>query len=112
MARRVGGFLKDEIETPRRYPWAEWSDGKVWEIRQGEDYDVATENMRVNLHERAKLQGTSVRTEKVSDASGEGLRFQFKRYDLESPRDKILRPANRPSRDPWTVRSARETRPF
>ena len=28
-------------------------DGSPWEIQRGEDYDVATENMRVNLHMRA-----------------------------------------------------------
>src|SRR5438132_14285033 len=112
MARRVAGFLKDQIETPRRYPWPEWTSGDVWEIHRGEDFDVPVENMRVNLHERAKQQGTSVRTEKISDASGEGLRFQFKRYELESPRDKMLRPSNLASRDQWSVRTAGETRSF
>jgi hypothetical protein len=107
MARRVAGFLKDQIDTPRRYPWPEWTDGKVWEIRQGDDYDVATENMRVNLHERAKLQGTSVRTEKVAIASGEGLRFQFKRLELESPRDRMLKPINHRGMNPWSPQTQR-----
>lgn len=87
MARRVERFEKDvQQEALRRYPWEQWCDGSIWEIRQGEDYDVPTENMRVNLHERAKQLGVvKVRTEKFSDEQGEGLRFQFARLNLVSP---------------------------
>lgn len=92
MARRVDRFEKDVLETPRRYPWAEWSDSSIWEIRQGEDYDVPTENMRVNLHERAKQRVMTVRTEKFSDQHGEGLRFCFTRPELESPTKRMLKP--------------------
>ena len=41
-----------------------------------EDYDIATENMRVNLHERAKQQGLVVKTRR-GDGEWEGLRFRF-----------------------------------
>lgn len=86
MGRRVEDFKKDVVETPRRYPWAEWTDEAVWEISQGEDYDVATENMRVNLHEYARKRVGTVRTEKVTTSKGgEGLRFQFKFPNLPSP---------------------------
>ena len=47
----------------------------MWEIRHGEDYDVATENMRVNLHMKADALAQRVRTKKT--AEGEGLVFQF-----------------------------------
>lgn len=82
MAKRVDRFMKDRGDAPRRYPWSAWMDGSIWEIRQGDDYDVATENMRVNLHERARNYGQVVRTEKISD--GEGLRFQFQRAPRRS----------------------------
>jgi hypothetical protein len=91
MAQRVDGFKKAGGDAPRRYPWPTWMDESVWEIRMGEDYDVPTENMRVNLHERAKRDGCIVRTEKVVAGKGEGLRFQFERPVLESPRDRRLR---------------------
>lgn len=84
MARRVDNFKKG-TEGPRRYPWHEWTDENIWEIRLGEDYDVPTENMRVNLHERANRYAMVVRTEKVSDAKGEGLRFKFQRPAVQSP---------------------------
>lgn len=75
MARIVQSF-DDDLGT-RRYPWHEWTDGNIWEIMKGEDYVVATENMRVNLHERARQHGLSVKTQKVRNPS-EGLRFQFR----------------------------------
>ncbi|MFI5004393.1 MAG: hypothetical protein ACHQE6_05200 [Solirubrobacterales bacterium] len=77
MAKRLDAFPEDQARGPRRYPWAEWTDGGVWEIRRGEDYDAATENMRVNLHMKADALTIKVRTRKVRDENGEGLVFQF-----------------------------------
>jgi hypothetical protein len=77
MARRVASFDELGQAGVRRYPWAEWTDGTAWEIRRGEDYDVATENMRVNFHMKANQLGCKVRTRKFTDAEGEGLVFQF-----------------------------------
>jgi hypothetical protein len=77
MAKRLDSFPAHEHHAPRRYPWAEWTDGGVWEIRRGEDYDAPTENMRVNLHMKADALTIKVRTRKVRDENGEGLVFQF-----------------------------------
>jgi hypothetical protein len=78
MARRLKQFPGDKApSTQRRYPWTDWADGSAWEVRQGEDYDVATENMRVNLHLKADALGRKVRTKKITDEDGEGLAFQF-----------------------------------
>jgi hypothetical protein len=78
MARRRDAFPGEpQRGTPQKYPWAEWTDGSVWEIRHGEDYDVPTENMRTNLHMRATADLRKVRTQKITDAKGEGLVFQF-----------------------------------
>jgi hypothetical protein len=76
MAHRLDSF-DESVQAPRRYPWNEWADGAPWQIRRGEDYDVATENMRVSLHMRAKQMGCKVQTRKVADSAGEGLVFQF-----------------------------------
>jgi hypothetical protein len=46
-------------------------------VRRGDDYDVDTENMRVNLHMKADAKAIKVRTRKVRDHNGEGLIFQF-----------------------------------
>ena len=77
MARKLKAFPGEGTGEPRRYPWQEWTDGGVWEIRVGEDYDVDTENMRVNLHIKADALAIKVRTTKVRDEQGEGLAFQF-----------------------------------
>lgn len=93
MARRVERFEKDTQENaPRRYPWEQWSDGAIWEIRQGDDYDVPTENMRINIHERAKQRVMKVRTEKFKDGRGEGLRFQFTKPEIFSQTRRMLKP--------------------
>lgn len=77
MARKLDTFPDDRPSARQKYPWEEWTDGSVWEIRQGIDYDVATENMRVNLHMKADAQSQKVKTKKVRDEEGEGLIFQF-----------------------------------
>jgi hypothetical protein len=84
MGRQLERFPDEEApQTKRRYPWPEWTNGRPWEIRQDEDYDVATENMRVNLHMKADSLGRKVRTKKISDEDGEGLIFQFLRSEEE-----------------------------
>jgi hypothetical protein len=77
MARRLKTFPDTRDPRTRRYPWNEWLDGSVWEIRRGEDYDVTTENMRVTLHMKADSRVIKVRTKKVHDQRGEGLVFEF-----------------------------------
>jgi uncharacterized protein (DUF885 family) len=77
MARRLDEFPAQLKRGQQTYPWHEWADGSVWEIRRGVDYDVATETMRVNLHMRATTLSRKVRTHKVVDERGEGLVFQF-----------------------------------
>jgi hypothetical protein len=77
MAKKLEAFPGEGTGEPRRYPWQEWTDGGVWEIRADEDYDVDTENMRVSLHIKADALGIKVRTTKVRDDQGEGLAFQF-----------------------------------
>src|SRR4029453_1554676 len=89
MARRLKKFPGGPTPGTRRYPWDEWTDGSVWEIRHNEDYDVATENMRVNLHMKADALGMKVRTQKVRDEQGEGLVFQFSQPGQDAEEAKV-----------------------
>jgi hypothetical protein len=74
MAKRVDSFFgPDEV----RYPWDDWSDGSIWEIKLNQDYLISTETMRVYLHQRAKAENKEVETHKVSGDDWEGLRFKF-----------------------------------
>jgi hypothetical protein len=100
MAKRLSTFPGDH-NGRRQYPWDEWADGSAWEIRQGKDYDVPTENMRVNLHLTADALGFKARTKKVQE--GAGLIFQF----VPSEEGKIL--ASRQKQDPdGTARALQE----
>jgi len=82
MGRRLDSFPGEPSPGRRKYPWDEWTDGSTWEIWRGNDYDVVTENMRVNLHMKADSLDCKVRTRKFEDDDqGEGLIFQF--YDFE-----------------------------
>lgn len=113
MARRVESL---EDDSTRRYPWGEWTDGSVWEIKKGEDYEVPTENMRVNLHDRAKGQGLSVQTRKVGNGSWEGLRFQFVPRRPEPVPVVVQRtdplPGPHMGMNPWSAVSAPNRQPF
>jgi hypothetical protein len=100
MARRLEKFPGQPDAKRGKYPWEEWTDGSVWEIRQGEDYEVATENMRVNLHLKADSQARKVRTHKIADDRGEGLVFQF----LESDEMEVVKVAM--AEDPVGTKSA------
>ena len=85
MGRRLDLFPEKPSHGQRRYLWDEWTDGSVWEIQRGEDYDVATENMRVNLHIKADSLRCKVRTRKFGDGDqGEGLIFQFYHPEREA----------------------------
>src|SRR5687768_9900064 len=86
VARRHDAFPGEDRSGARRYPWSDWTDGSAWEIRRGVDYDVATENMSVNLHVKADALAIKVRTRKIGDADGEGLVFQFFDPDGEETR--------------------------
>lgn len=90
MARRVTSFGYRSGDAGRKYPWPEWADGSPWEIRRGEDYDVATENMRVNLHMKAKQLACKVQTRKITGSGGEGLIFQFLLPEAEKDMDESV----------------------
>lgn len=79
MATKLADFDFDvrRVGRPQKYPWQQWTDGSPWSIKRGSDYDVATENMRVNLHSRAAAASMKVRTQR--DPDGDGLVFQFYR---------------------------------
>jgi hypothetical protein len=39
-----------------RYPWAEWSDGRIWELIPGEDFQCSVESFRSLVSDRARKQ--------------------------------------------------------
>lgn len=69
---------------PERYPWREWTDGSIWQVRRGQDYVIATRHLQAALHGRAARDGVRVQTRRVGDGASEGLVFRFVAADEEA----------------------------
>jgi hypothetical protein len=73
----------DERLTSRslvtKYPWDEWTDGSVWEITRGVDFDCDAETMRGQIKVRQRKDGTNARTSVHRGVDGQPDRvvFQF-----------------------------------
>jgi hypothetical protein len=85
MAKRLDNFdfgSGGRRGRPSKYPWNEWTDGNVWEIRRPEDFTLTNTNMQATLHDKASALGMKVRSESTPD--GHGLVFQFRRRDFRA----------------------------
>lgn len=51
----------------RDYPWSQWLNGRIWELTQGEDFDVSSQDFQAICHRRAKARGQRVRTRCVGN---------------------------------------------
>ena len=58
----------------RYYPWPKWSNGKLWQIFPGEDFDIPTASMRAALYQHAGRRRIDVVTYDMGDGS---LAFRF-----------------------------------
>jgi hypothetical protein len=52
---------------PRRaqYPWEQWFDGRMWELKYGEDFQVAVHVMAVTVYAAARRKGLRVSVHEV-----------------------------------------------
>lgn len=61
MARRIdefsfsGGGGRDSV-----YPWDDWLDGGVWELRRGEDFTISAANFQSSAYTSARSRGKTV----------------------------------------------------
>lgn len=46
----------------RRYPWDLWTDGQIWKLTRGKDYEVRDEIMRVIVCAYGNRKGLKVNT--------------------------------------------------
>jgi hypothetical protein len=76
MARQL-----DSFPTPptRRYPWEEWLDGHVWELRRGEDFSAKPATVISNARSQAKRRGGIIRTRLGGELGREAIVLQFSR---------------------------------
>ena len=72
--RKLKSFPARQRRT--KYPWDQWLDGSVWELRKGSDYDIDTLSLRALAGKAAKRAGTRVRTKLIRNNRGESLVIQ------------------------------------
>lgn len=54
MSEILESFEFGRYRRPGRYPWDEWTDGRIWRIHRGIDYDCQTDSMGGNLYRHAE----------------------------------------------------------
>jgi hypothetical protein len=80
MAKRLKSFPKVVGGRRPKYPWDEWTDGSIWELRGGQDFEVAAYAMQAMLHGKARKLGLTVKTRSYESEQGdEILVFQFQK---------------------------------
>lgn len=62
-----------------RYPWDEWLNGQVWELRQGEDYNAKSATFLQNARSQGDKRGGRIRTRQFTDETPERVVIQFHR---------------------------------
>jgi len=54
MAKKVKSFDFTPVGRPAKYPWDQWLDGGIWELKAGEDFDTEIASFRVQIQANAK----------------------------------------------------------
>lgn len=62
-----------------KYPWEQWTDGRVWVVTRGEDFTAAIGSFAMSCYQRAHRDGRRVRIRKNEDEGT--VHFQF--YDAK-----------------------------
>jgi hypothetical protein len=83
VARRVKEF--PEPVRPSKYPWGDWLDGQIWELKSGEDFDGKPTNFRSVALAQARNRGGRVKThlQKQEDGSAR-MYLQFIRDETST----------------------------
>ncbi|MFB6548693.1 hypothetical protein [Streptomyces sp. NPDC056405] len=53
--------------APSKYPWDEWTDGSMWHLKQGIDYQTTTKVFRDTVYNVARRRGQKVHTRELDD---------------------------------------------
>jgi hypothetical protein len=64
------------MPTRRTYPWDEWLNGKAWELRRGEDYEVSTPAFRSAARQAAKRAKKRLKAWPFRNDESDGLVIQ------------------------------------
>jgi hypothetical protein len=69
MAEKLEAFpvRHNGSRRPGKYPWDEWLDGSVWQLKRGEDFDILPKSMLQMARTNASHRRLSVRTHHNGD---------------------------------------------
>jgi len=71
-----------------RYPWDEWTNGKVWQVVEHDDFTVAINSFRQYLYNKAKELNLDVSIKVISeDNQPTQIYFQFSKKQTGDSRD-------------------------
>lgn len=88
MARRLESY-EFGVQRGRKpqYPWEQWTDGAVWQVVHGKDYQCTSGSLVVYLYHKARTQGVNVRTSIIRGKGSKPDRvvFQFWETSEEKP---------------------------
>jgi hypothetical protein len=73
MSKILDQLPKSQTGFDSRYPWADWTDGRVWQIKRGEDFTIRPTVMYAQLGVHASRHGLKV----VKRLRGDVIAFQF-----------------------------------
>ena len=65
MAKVLQEFDFSSKGGTRKYDWGTWLSGDIYELAEGEDYEIPTENFRVAAHAAAARMHKKVRTRRI-----------------------------------------------
>jgi hypothetical protein len=57
VATRLTGYTFHGKGHPTKYPWQQWANGEVWEVKRGEDFDISPSNFAQRVYQQAYSRG-------------------------------------------------------
>lgn len=87
-----------EFKRPGRkakYPWAQWANGSIWQLRRGEDYICTVGNLEGLFHREAKKRGLKFHRDIIDRGSElERIVVQFYGHTDKPGEMKLVSPAD------------------
>lgn len=77
MAKTLEGFDFGRTHGNAVYPWADWTNGAVWEITHGVDFQVEPEVMRGQIIVRGRKNGKPTTRIVRTEGEPDKVVFQF-----------------------------------
>lgn len=68
-------FPEHHRGRPAKYPWADWLDGRVHRLKQGEDFEIKPISFRALVHRTAKSDRFRGKVETTVDGRTVVIRF-------------------------------------